>query len=62
VSFCQVHLKTDVQAALKRNSEREVKVTDAVIVTMATKMEAPETDSNSWEKHSVCLESDNDNV
>jgi len=51
-----------VQAALKRNSEREVKVTDAVIVTMATKMEAPETDSNSWEKHSVCLESDNDNV
>ena len=58
--FCQIYLQTDVETAITQNSKRDVKVTDDVIIAMATKMEPPDMSRNSWEEYSVTYSAESD--
>ena len=56
VGFCQVHIECDSNLALIRNRQRlSRQVPDDVILKMAVRFEVPNPDQNSWEKHSITV-------
>ncbi|KAL3863645.1 hypothetical protein ACJMK2_005393 [Sinanodonta woodiana] len=57
-AFCQIYHSCDVDIACVRNSKRETKVPVNVIITMATKIEPPDTLNNRWEKFSITVKAE----
>ncbi|KAK3595312.1 hypothetical protein CHS0354_004465 [Potamilus streckersoni] len=57
-AFCQIYLSCDMDVACVRNKQREVKVPDSVIITMATKIEPPDPLNNRWEKFSITVKAE----
>jgi len=55
IGFCQLHLTTEVQTALRLNKERIHRVPDEVITRMSSTLEAPDPFKNSWEKFSFVI-------
>ena len=45
--------------AVARNAKRNLPVSEEVLVTMATKVEAPDIKTNAWEKLSLLLTTEN---
>ncbi|XP_063434932.1 L-seryl-tRNA(Sec) kinase-like isoform X2 [Mytilus trossulus] len=53
--FCQLYLACNIQTALERNVKRSQPITEDVIVAMATKIEPPNRQINSWETNSIVI-------
>lgn len=58
--FCELFLACDTHLALQRNKQRENPIPEDIIVTMATKIEPPNTHENNWETNSLILNSNGD--
>ena len=52
IGFAEVFVQCPVEEAINRNNQRQPRVTNDVIVTMAAKLEPPDP-GQQWEKHSV---------
>ncbi|XP_022086646.1 L-seryl-tRNA(Sec) kinase-like isoform X2 [Acanthaster planci] len=55
-SFCQVYLQCNTEVALARNSQRRNVVPEETVRKMANRMEVPDRQVASWEKHTLCIE------
>eukprot|EP00088_Acartia_fossae_P043776 TRINITY_DN4624_c0_g1_i2.p1 TRINITY_DN4624_c0_g1~~TRINITY_DN4624_c0_g1_i2.p1 ORF type:complete len:335 (-),score=60.79 TRINITY_DN4624_c0_g1_i2:53-1027(-) len=55
IGFCQLHLNTEIQTALRLNENRAEKIPVEVIKNMANSLEAPDPFKNHWEKFSFSL-------
>ncbi len=55
--FCQLHLSVDATTAAQLNQRREAacRVDEAVIRTMAAKLEPPDPLANTWERFSFTI-------
>lgn len=62
LGFCEVHVDCPSDMAVARNKQRTLgRVEDNVIVTMATKMEVPDSAAYHWEKYSISITHDTRN-
>ncbi|XP_046362359.2 L-seryl-tRNA(Sec) kinase-like isoform X2 [Haliotis rufescens] len=62
LGFCEVHVDCPSDMAVARNKQRTLgRVEDNVIVTMATKMEVPDSAAFHWEKYSLSITHDTRN-
>ncbi|KFO99293.1 L-seryl-tRNA(Sec) kinase, partial [Calypte anna] len=55
LSFCQIFLECPLECCLQRNRLRSHPVPDQTISLMATKIEIPDLQKNTWEQHSLIL-------
>ncbi|XP_071605740.1 LOW QUALITY PROTEIN: L-seryl-tRNA(Sec) kinase [Heliangelus exortis] len=55
LSFCQLFLECPLECCLQRNRLRSHPVPDQTISLMATKIEMPDLQKNTWEQHSLIL-------
>lgn len=55
LGFCQVYLQCDVESCISRNQSRSEPVPTEVILEMVKRLESPNPQKNSWEKHSISL-------
>ncbi|CAN9509177.1 unnamed protein product [Ophioblennius macclurei] len=55
LGFCQVYLQCDVESCISRNQSRSTPVPTEVILEMVQRLEPPNPQKNSWEKHSISL-------
>jgi tRNA uridine 5-carbamoylmethylation protein Kti12 len=61
VTFGTIHVQTSLEISLMRNREREAPVPDSVVIKMADRFEAPDSQSNTFE-HSCLSFTDSDQV
>ncbi|NXG58054.1 PSTK kinase, partial [Hemiprocne comata] len=57
LSFCQLFLECPLECCLQRNRLRSHPLPDQTIQLMATKMEVPDVNKNTWERNSLILKS-----
>lgn len=55
LGFCQVYLQCDLESCISRNQGRSTPVPTEVILEMAKRLEPPNPQKNSWETHSISL-------
>ncbi|XP_069548013.1 L-seryl-tRNA(Sec) kinase [Brachyistius frenatus] len=57
LGFCQVSLQCDLESCISRNQTRSQPIPTEVILEMVKRLESPNPQKNSWEKHSISLNS-----